>query len=310
MNNEVLIYGAINVYSAEEFINSVNNIEGDSLVVRMDTDGGDPQATYGMVAKFNEFKGEKLLKVDGRANSSGFFFVAMVDNVEALDVSQFIVHRAAYSEKVEKSPLFEGEVKANLKIINDSLMNSFSAKINVPLFEEMKGVTIAEIFSMDARIDVKLSAEEAVKIGLIKKYNKLTAEMTASIDKKRFEIEANYKPKSVNKSVQIKVENMTKEEFKAANPDGYKSIVEEGVAQKEASIKAEALKVEAKRVEREAIKAELLAEIKASQVDPLANIVEENAPVISAVVAPVIAEMTELEKISAKLDKELGLIIK
>ena len=63
MNNEVLIYGGINVYSAEAFINSVNNVEGDSLVVRMDTNGGDPQSTFGMVAKFNEFEGDKLLKV-------------------------------------------------------------------------------------------------------------------------------------------------------------------------------------------------------------------------------------------------------
>jgi len=307
MNNEVLIYGGINVYSAEAFINSVNNVEADSLVVRMDTNGGDPQATYGMVAKFNEFKGEKLLKVDGRANSSGFFFVAMVDNVEALDVSEFVVHRAAYSAEAEKSPLFKGEIKERLKTINDSLMSSFTAKIDVAMFEEMKDVTISEIFSMDSRIDVKLTSAEAKKIGLIKNINKLTPEITAEIDSKRFEVEANYKLKLDNKQiVQPKVEKMTEEKLKAEHPEVYASVVALGFAKKNAEIEAEKLEIEAKRVEKETMRAEIVAEIEAKKLNPLESLTAENAaPVIAAPV--VTAELTDLEKISAKIDSELGL---
>lgn len=308
MNNEVLIYGNINSDSAESFIKAVNHIEGDDLVVRMDTNGGDPQATFGMVAKFNEFKGTKLLKVDGRANSSGFFFVAMVENVEALDVSEFVVHRASYPEWVEQSDKFTDELKANLQSINNSLMESFTSKIDVELFEEMKQTTVAEIFSMDTRIDVKLTAEESKKIGLIKNYIQLTPSISAEIDTKKFEVLANYKPKQESKkTVQTKVEKMTKEELQANHPEMYASIIALGVTKKEDEIKADIEKIEAEKVIKEEMRAEILAEIEAKKLNPLESLVSENAePIIGEIV--VTAELTGLEMLSAKLDAELGLI--
>lgn len=307
MKNEVLIYGDIFSYTAEAFINSVNSIESDSLVVRMDTNGGDPQATFGMVAKFNEFKGEKVLKVDGRANSSGFFFVAMVDNVEALNVSEFIVHRAAYREEIENSKYFTDELKANLKTINDNLKNAFIDKIDVKSFEEMKSVSVDEIFSMESRIDVKLTAEEAQKIGLIKKINQLTPEMTALIDSKKFEVAANYRPKQANtETPKVKNKIMTKEEFKTNHPEAYASIVGEGVSQRNAEIEAEKVAIEAKKAEKEAIRAEVLAEIEAAKKDPAQALENESAPVVNAATESIV-EPSELEKLSAKLNSELGI---
>ena len=307
MKNEVLIYGDIFSYTAEAFINSINSIESDSLVVRMDTNGGDPQATFGMVAKFNEFEGKKTLKVDGRANSSGFFFVAMVENVEALDVSEFVVHRAAYREEIENSKYFTDELKQNLKSINDNLKNAFINKVNVQAFEEMKSVSVDEIFSMESRIDVKLTAEEAQKIGLINKINKLTPEMTALIDSKKFEVAANYKPKQVNtETPKVKNKNMTKEEFKANHPEAYASIIGEGVSKRNAEIEAENAEIEARKAEKEVIRAEVLAEIEAAKKDPAQALENESAPVVNAATENIV-EPSELEKLSAKLNSELGI---
>tara|TARA_R110002167_G_scaffold24774_7_gene86679 strand:- start:2054 stop:2980 length:927 start_codon:yes stop_codon:yes gene_type:complete len=306
--NEVLIYSDIYSYTAEAFINAINAVESDSLVVRMDTNGGDPQAAFGMVAKFNEFEGEKLLKVDGRANSSGFFFVAMVENVEALEVSEFIVHRAAYSEFIESSEYFTDELKANLKTINDHLKKAFEKKVDIEAFEKIAGVNIKEIFSMDSRIDVKLTAKQAKQIGLIKKINKLTPEMTALIDSKKFEVAANYKPKPENKKEeQPKVEKkMTKEEFKKDHPEAYASVVAEGVEKKEAQIVKENEAIEAKRVERELIKAEVMAEIEAKKANPGETLEKESAPTV--VVDVVIdAKKSDLEILDAKIKKELGI---
>ena len=306
--SEILIYSDIYSFTAEAFINSINSIDGDSLVVRMDTNGGDPQSTFGMVAKFNEFDGDKLLKVDGRANSSGFFFVAMVENVEALDVSEFVVHRAAYPEWVESSERFTDEMKANLKTINDHLKKAFEKKVDIKAFEELKGVKVKEIFSMDSRIDVKLTAKEAKKICLIKKINKLTPEMTALIDSKRFDVAANYTPKPENKKEeQPKVEKkMTKEEFKIAHPEAYASVVGEGVAKRNAEIETENEAIEAKKVEREKIKAEVLAEIEAKKANPEKALEGESAPKV-VVDAKIETEKTAFEEMSAKIDSDLNI---
>jgi len=305
--NEVLIYSDIYSYTAESFINAINSVDGDSLVVRMDTNGGDPQAAFGMVAKFNEFEGEKVLKVDGRANSSGFFFVAMVENVEALDVSEFIVHRAAYPEWIESSERFTDELKANLKSINDHLKKSFINKIDVEAFEKLKDVKINDIFSMDSRIDVKLTAKEAKKIGLIKKINKLTPEMTAIIDSKKFEVAANYRPKPENKKEeQPKVEKMTKEEFKKNHPEAYASVVAEGVAKEKAERAEEVAQAEAKKAEKEAIRAEVLAEIKAKKENPGNALETESAEAITTDEV-VSKEKETIEAMSASIDIQLGL---
>lgn len=262
--SEVLIYGGIESWTAETFIKDVEASEGDELTVRIDTNGGDPQATFGMVAKLNEFEGKKTVKVDGRAYSSGFFFVAMAQNVEALDVSEFMVHRAAYPEWVEKSDHFTDSMKANLERINKSLRKSFESKIDVKAFEELKGVKVKEIFSMEDRIDVFLTAKEAKKIGLINKINKLTAEMSASMDKKKFELAAFYEPKGENKKENDqKSKKMTKEELSAKYPDLCASMIADGVTAEK--VKATAIveaKAEAVRVAKEELKAEAIIEAK------------------------------------------------
>ena len=307
MKNEVLIYGGIYNYSASEFINSVNNISSDSLVVRMDTNGGDPQSAYGIAAKFNEFEGDKVLKIDGRAYSSGFLIATLVDNVEALDVSEFMVHRAAYADWIESSEYFTDDLKSSLKRINDQLKAAFIKKIDVEAFEKMKDVSVDEIFSMESRIDVYLTAKEAKKIGLIKKINKLTPEIKAEINSKKFEVAANYRPKQANtETPKVKNKIMTKEEFKTNHPEAYASIVGEGVSQRNAEIEAEKVAIEAKKAEKEAIRAEVLAEIEAAKKDPAQALANESAPVVNAATENIV-EPSELEKLSAKLNSELGI---
>ncbi len=318
--SEVLIYGGIESYTAETFIKNVNAVDGDELTVRIDTNGGDPQATFGMVAKLNEFKGKTTVKVDGRAYSSGFFFVAMANNVESLDVSEFMVHRAAYPEWVEKSTeYFTDSMKANLERINKSLRKSFESKIDVKAFEELKDVKIKEIFSMESRIDVFLTAKEAKKIGLINKINKLTPEMSASIDKKKFELAAFYEPKGENKKEDDqKSKKMTKEELLAKHPDLCASMIADGVtAEKEkATAKAEAVKI---------AKAELLADAKESGATAKADAIKTAKAEILADAekkakletestgsaktgkVEVKAEKTELEKIEANIDGLLNI---
>ena len=305
--NEVLIYGGINTDSVSNIIDSINSVEGDELVVRMDTNGGDPQAAYGIAAKINEFEGKKVLKVDGRAISAGFLISCLVENVEALDVSEFMVHRAAYADWFEESEFLNDDLKLSLKRVNDDIKKAFIKKIDVESFEKIAKVTIDEIFSMDSRIDVYLTAKQAKKIGLIKKINKLTPEISASIDLKKFEAHGLYDFAPVNnKKEQPKVEKMTKEEFKMNHPEAYASVVAEGVAKKEAEIAAEKAAKEARKAEKEAIRAEVLAEIEASKENPGKALEIESAEEVQTNEV-VSKEQTLIDEMSASIDSQLGL---
>ena len=96
MNKEIYLYGGVYSFGVEALIASINELTTEKLTLRINSDGGNPQDIFGLVRKWKEYQGEKTVAVDGRANSTLFFFLAYCDNCEALDVSQFILHRAAY----------------------------------------------------------------------------------------------------------------------------------------------------------------------------------------------------------------------
>lgn len=311
MTNEILIYGDINKWSASEFITSVNKIEGD-LVVRIDTNGGDPQSTFGMVAKFNEYEGPKKVKIDGRAYSSGFFFVAMVDEVEALDVSELMVHRASYSDWFENSEYFTDELKANLDRINKNLRKKFEAKIDIEKFEKIAGHTLDEIFSLDSRIDVFLTAKQAKQIGLISKVKKLDSNIKAQIEDFA-KISASYNPVVAKKDKpKQKIEKMTIEKLTAEYPDIVAKIVADALAKRNDEIGAWLVfsEVDAKAVtdgikSQKSISQTELTELTVKKISAktLEAISGENATETKQKVIPVAGaeKLTEVESIEAKM---------
>ncbi len=234
MPKEVLVYGSINEYSARDFMTSFAGIEeNDELNVRINTNGGSPEYGYGIVAKIREHAGLKNIKVDGQAYSMGSFICIYSDNVTALDVSQFLIHRAAYSEWFEQSEYFTEALKTNLTNINNDLMAATKAKIDVAKFEEISGVKLKDVFSMEGRVDVFLNAKQAKEIGLIDKIVKITPSKRAEIEA----IAAKYIPKTEEVEVNKQPENkpktdkkMTIEEIKDKHPELYAQIVNVGVA--------------------------------------------------------------------------------
>lgn len=238
MAKDILIYGDIYSFSAAEFIRSVDELgESDPLVVRINTNGGDPQSSFGMISKFQNHPGEKVVRVDGKAYSTGFFMCCFADNVVALDVSQFLIHRAAYPQWIESNAeYFTDEMKSNLKSINDSLLKALKAKIDVEAFENVTGTTLKEIFSMDSRKDVFIDAKQAKKIGLVSKIEPITPKMAASFESAYMEsMAAIFKDdKTTDASSGPLVESqenqnfdnimITKEEFKKQNPEAFNAM--------------------------------------------------------------------------------------
>lgn len=239
MAKEILLYSSIYSFVAESFIEKMEAVAGEDIVLRINTPGGDVQAGFGMIAKFAEHKGNKTIKVDGKANSMGAFFLAFADNVEALDVSEIVLHRAAFPSWIESREGFKDseEFKAVVKI-NKDLRAKLEAKIDPELFEKLTKVSMDQMFSMDSRIDVSITPAQAKRIGLINKVNKLTKDMSAEIKSNSYAIAAEFgvdvkelqviknepQPEAINDKPKIN-KTMTIEDLKANHPGVYNQIL-------------------------------------------------------------------------------------
>lgn len=251
MPKEALFYGPVTGYGSMDFIQQINEAleddEAADITVRINTPGGEPEYGWGMCAKINELINKKI-KVDGKAYSFGAFALCYVDDSEAVDTAQFMVHRAAYPEWFENSEYFTQPYKENLADINKKLEQAFRNKVDVSAFENLKqvktkGITIKDIFSMDTRIDVFFNAKDAKAIGLINKIIPLTPAKKAEIDTHFAVIAAKYtgqeqpeiefgKPepvKKVEKEVEKKRTIMTTEKLKSEFPEVYAAIRKEGI---------------------------------------------------------------------------------
>lgn len=234
MPEDILLYGDINSLSSAAFIGELDEYKEDDIVVRINSGGGSPEYGWGMIAKFVEHTGKKLIKVDGQAHSMAAYFLCYCEDVEALDVAEFVIHRAAYSQWFESTPeYFTDPIKENLIRVNNSLRKALESKIDVAKFEELKGVKIKDIFSMDSRIDVVLSAAEAKKVGLINRIIKITPEKRSEIEAmigKAAKFSGLTPQKEAIKTEISKPNIMTIEKLKADHPELFTTVLAQGAA--------------------------------------------------------------------------------
>lgn len=187
---EILLYGAIYSDTAALFHEKMQEAGEEPIIIRVNCIGGEPEYGWGMAAMFNEFKGPKEVLIDGQAASMGMFFCCYAPKgaVAAYDVAEFLIHRCAYSPYFESNPdYFTDSVKENLVRVNASLQKALAAKIDIEAFENLKqvkekGIKFKDIFSLDARPDIYISAADAKKIGLIDKVIKLTPQKASEIN--------------------------------------------------------------------------------------------------------------------------------
>jgi len=233
---EILLYEGIFDFTAERFMKDMEEAKDDDITLRISTDGGDPQQAFGMIAKFQEHEGTKSIKVDGKAFSMGAFFLLYTNDVEALDVSEFLFHRAAFPRFIEQSEdLFTDSDKERLAKLNASLRKAMEAKLDIPRFEKITGVTLDELFSMESRIDVTLTAKQAKQVKLINRIIPITPEIKASVNNKMLKIAANMVvdlPKEEEEEIQPqKNTEMDLNKLKAEHPALYSQVVNIGAEQ-------------------------------------------------------------------------------
>ncbi len=228
MAKEILIYGSLYNWNNSDTLRYLDEAKADDATLRINSDGGSPEDTFGIIAKAMERKisGKKTtIKVDGKAYSTAAFMLMYFTDVEALDVSAFLLHRAAYPEWYEKGDQITSEQLNYLKGLNDKLKDATKAKINEAKLIELKGVTIDAIFDQSNRLDVRLTADEALQIGLISKITKITPEIEAYVNSNVLRIAAEFKvsapaptPAATTTIVNPKTTNMNIETLKAQHP--------------------------------------------------------------------------------------------
>lgn len=234
MAKEILLYSSIYSFTAANFINELEASKEDDITVRLNTPGGEVFAAYGMIAKFREHPGRKNIKVDGWAASGGAFFLCYADEAEALDVSRFLFHRAAYADWFESDKeLFTEELKQRLIDINSSLRKAMESKFTAEEWFKITGVSLDDLFSLENRIDVELDSTAAKKLGIISKIIKITPAKKAEIEAMSMQIAA-YGVAKGQKGIEeenLKVHKMTIEKFKTEHPEIFASVLAEGVKQ-------------------------------------------------------------------------------
>lgn len=227
------IYTYVDSYLAERVASAVADAErfGDDIEFRISTGGGSVEQGWAILALIQDFTGVKSMKVDGRALSMGAMMCLYSENVEALDVSQFMIHRASYGEWFENSEYFTDDLKKSLEMVNSALKSKMKSKLDAEEFKKAFDVTIDEVFD-GKQIDYSFDAKTAKKIGLISSIKKLDSVAKSDINAlcRTMEIAAMYEDENPVKQDNLKTNKMTIQEVKASHPEVVKSIQDETIA--------------------------------------------------------------------------------
>lgn len=196
MANPILLYTSIFSETAVDFTTQVlDTPKTEKLKVWINTPGGSTSHGFAMMAAMQEHGGESEMTVTGDANSFGFFMLLSGGFNIAYDTSNFLVHRAA---SFWEDFMSEEELK-DVENRNKIIRKKMEARIDENIFEEVTGKTFDDIFNMETRLDVRLDAKQAKKIGLIDKIVKLDVRKKADIESRYFhDIAALAEPQNSN----------------------------------------------------------------------------------------------------------------
>lgn len=262
MPKDVVLFGGIHEGTAMFFFEQLKEaLEEDAtadVVLRVNTGGGGPDYGMSIIEKVQELKEQILLKGGMSMHSTGFFMMVALDadRVECMDLTSSVLHRAAYPEWVEKADWYKGSVHEQLVAdSNKKLEKMLRNRVNVEVLESLpqlkdKNITVKDIFALDNRVEVLLSANDLRKIGVVGKVNKITPakkqelvalvntfEKCHSLDEYRIAASSIEEKKSKPNSGNME---LTLESLKTDYPAIYEAVV--------ASAKKEGKEAEAARV--------------------------------------------------------------
>ncbi len=197
MAKDILLYGSIWQYSAMYFLDQINEATQEDPSAEMNLiincEGGSPEYGMSIINKIQKIEKQiALVDVEAMAHSMGFFTLLFIDSkkVQCMDMTQSVLHRAAYPSWMESSSDFAGSIYSEtLAKTNKDLEKALRAKVDVSVLESLpqfaeKNLTLKDVFSMESRIDILLTASDLKKLGLVSKINKITSTKSAEITSK------------------------------------------------------------------------------------------------------------------------------
>lgn len=231
MAKEILLYDGIYPYTARNFREQLTEASDEDVSVRILSRGGDPGAGYTILAAMQEH-GNISIAVDGYADSMAAFMLCYANGTTCLDTTSFTFHRAAY---VYERDMSEADTK-ELKEINEFARKGIEDKVGAEKWEQVTGVSLDAMFSMDSRIDVNVNAEQAKEMGLVDKVvpvtqtiiNKVAAQNKQLAAAMNMKVKNSPKPEAKNKPKQKNPKKMTEQEIKDNHPEVYASIAKAG----------------------------------------------------------------------------------
>lgn len=217
---ELYLYTSINDWSVKDLLVALEDSMGDEVRMRENCGGGSVMACYGLCAKIYEH-GDVTILVDGMAASGGANLLPYAKKVECLDVSTFLLHRADMYVSTEEDKAFLAKVNADLRA-------KLELRVDAAKFKKVTGYTLDQMFDTEKRIDIMLDADQAKKIGLVQKVNKLIPADITALNHRLMGIAAEHKPEPEEEPE--KPTQMTKEELQKNHPAVYAEIFGLGVA--------------------------------------------------------------------------------
>jgi len=189
--NQIIFYSAVTDSSAENFLRELHFQEEmeNEVDLLLNSGGGSVTAGYGMISAFKKFPFKKQIHVHGGAGSmmAAFLFFMPKGSVTALKQTSFTIHRAGSFFEADEA------TKKTLTHMNKEMMEAFTKKVDVLAFERIAEVSVDRVFDTEQpRIDVALTAEEALKIGLVDELEDLNSDQIDAINTSMMEIAASY----------------------------------------------------------------------------------------------------------------------
>lgn len=217
MAKELLLYTGINNYTVAGAIEAINAYKGKPLTIRINSYGGDGVAAWGLYDKVRDH-GDITCQVDGAAMSAAGNLLLFCKKVVALSASSILFHRAASTGESDVEKKWLADTNANMK-------KTMVARINPIEFQKVTGFTIDEMFSMDDRKDILLTAQQAKQIGLVDEIKELTPDIHSEIE--QYQNDFNYKIAAEGNPTPTPT-TMTVDELKLKFPATYSAIFEAG----------------------------------------------------------------------------------
>lgn len=206
MAKPILLYTSIFSDTAINFTDQVlATPEDEKLKIWINTPGGSTNAGFAMLASVQEHKSDNEMTVTGNADSFGFFMLLFGDHNRAYDTSSFMIHRAA---SFWEDFMSEEELK-DIEAVNKTIRKKLEARIDEDIFEKVTKKSFDDIFDMKTRLDVRLTARQAKKIGLIDEVVKLDVRKKAEIESRYFhDIAALSQPENTNSNINTNIKDM------------------------------------------------------------------------------------------------------